>query len=215
MPINKIWRWTESTLRSGWWSNHTAGIYSDCSTREIIIIIVIGVSGLRDSFLHFGLGKFRHSRCIGVVNKTRRQLACGIQLRRSSASSLNVICASCIIHSSDDIIFTSHCSFSHMPISTGFVTTDFKLYTHQHSNHFSVSYPTVAHYHERCQIQNVCTARLYANAVLAVAWCLSVCDCHKLELIWNGWMDRAGYRYPGFLRSRCYKEIRGVRVSLK
>ena len=34
-PINKIWRWTESTPRSGWWRSHMAGIYSDCSTRKI------------------------------------------------------------------------------------------------------------------------------------------------------------------------------------
>ena len=36
MAINKIWRWTESTPRSGWWCSHMAGIYSDCSTRKII-----------------------------------------------------------------------------------------------------------------------------------------------------------------------------------
>ena len=38
VPINKIWRRTESTPRSGWWRSHMAGIYSDCSTSEIIII---------------------------------------------------------------------------------------------------------------------------------------------------------------------------------
>ena len=32
VPIKKIWRQTES---SGWWCSHMAGIYSDCSTREI------------------------------------------------------------------------------------------------------------------------------------------------------------------------------------
>jgi len=31
----KIWRWAESTPRSGWWRSHIAGIYSDCSTREM------------------------------------------------------------------------------------------------------------------------------------------------------------------------------------
>ena len=31
------WRWTESTPWSGWRRSHVAGIYSDCSTREIII----------------------------------------------------------------------------------------------------------------------------------------------------------------------------------
>ena len=36
VPINRTWRWTESTPRSGRWrSSRTAGIYSDCSTREI------------------------------------------------------------------------------------------------------------------------------------------------------------------------------------
>jgi len=35
VPINTTWRWTESTPRSGWWRSHVAGIYSDCSTREI------------------------------------------------------------------------------------------------------------------------------------------------------------------------------------
>jgi len=35
MSINKIWRWTESTPLSGRWHSHMAGIYSDCSTREI------------------------------------------------------------------------------------------------------------------------------------------------------------------------------------
>ena len=35
VPINKTWRWTESAARSGWRCSHMAGIYSDCSTREI------------------------------------------------------------------------------------------------------------------------------------------------------------------------------------
>ena len=35
VPINKIWRWTESTPWSGWWRSHMADIYSDCSTHEI------------------------------------------------------------------------------------------------------------------------------------------------------------------------------------
>jgi len=37
--INKIWRWTESTTRSGWWCSHVAGICSDCSTRKILIFV--------------------------------------------------------------------------------------------------------------------------------------------------------------------------------
>jgi len=41
VPINKIWRWTESTQRSGWWRSHMAGIYSDWSTREIIPAAII------------------------------------------------------------------------------------------------------------------------------------------------------------------------------
>jgi len=28
VPINKIWRWAESTPRSRWWCSHMAGIYS-------------------------------------------------------------------------------------------------------------------------------------------------------------------------------------------
>ena len=36
--INIIWRWTESTPRRGWRRSHKAGIYSDRSTREIIIL---------------------------------------------------------------------------------------------------------------------------------------------------------------------------------
>jgi len=36
VPINKNWRRTESTPRSGWQCSHVAGIYSDFSTREII-----------------------------------------------------------------------------------------------------------------------------------------------------------------------------------
>jgi len=40
MPVNKFWKWTESTPRSGWWRGHMAGIYCDCSTREIIILKV-------------------------------------------------------------------------------------------------------------------------------------------------------------------------------
>ena len=35
VSIDEIWRRTESTPRSGWWLSHMAGIYSDCSTREI------------------------------------------------------------------------------------------------------------------------------------------------------------------------------------
>ena len=35
VPVNKIWRRTESTPRSGWWGSHMAGIYRDWSTREI------------------------------------------------------------------------------------------------------------------------------------------------------------------------------------
>jgi len=35
VPINTIWRRTESTPRSSWWRrSHTAEIYSDCSSRE-------------------------------------------------------------------------------------------------------------------------------------------------------------------------------------
>ena len=41
VTINKIWRRTESTPRGGWWRSHMAGIYSDCRTREIIIIIIL------------------------------------------------------------------------------------------------------------------------------------------------------------------------------
>jgi len=35
VPINKIWRWAESTPRSRRWCSHMAGIYSDCSARKI------------------------------------------------------------------------------------------------------------------------------------------------------------------------------------
>ena len=35
VSIDKIWRRTESTPRSGWWRSHMAGIYSDCSTRKM------------------------------------------------------------------------------------------------------------------------------------------------------------------------------------
>ena len=34
VPVNKIWRWTESTPRSGWRRSRMAGICSFCSTRE-------------------------------------------------------------------------------------------------------------------------------------------------------------------------------------
>jgi len=40
-PLTKIWRWTESTPWSGWWRSHMTGIYSDCSTCEIIIIVFV------------------------------------------------------------------------------------------------------------------------------------------------------------------------------
>ena len=43
-PFNKIWRWTESTSQSGWWCSHMAGIYSNCSTREIIIASFVNVT---------------------------------------------------------------------------------------------------------------------------------------------------------------------------
>ena len=41
VPINKVWRWTESAPRSGWWCRHMAGIYSDCSSGELINMIRI------------------------------------------------------------------------------------------------------------------------------------------------------------------------------
>ena len=54
VSINKIWRWTESTPRSGWWCCHMVGIYS---TREInnklgqpqdkSTVIVLRLIGLR------------------------------------------------------------------------------------------------------------------------------------------------------------------------
>ena len=37
VPINKIWRQTESTPRSRRWCSHMATIYSDCSTHKIIV----------------------------------------------------------------------------------------------------------------------------------------------------------------------------------
>ena len=41
MPVNKIWRWTESTPWSGWCCGfNLAGIYSHCSNHKIIIIII-------------------------------------------------------------------------------------------------------------------------------------------------------------------------------
>jgi len=40
VDINKIWMRTESTPRNVWWCSHAAGIKSDCSTREVMIIIV-------------------------------------------------------------------------------------------------------------------------------------------------------------------------------
>jgi len=40
VSINKIWRWTESTPWSRWWRSHMAGIYSDCSTREINTVAI-------------------------------------------------------------------------------------------------------------------------------------------------------------------------------
>ena len=45
--INEMWRWTESTPRSGWWHSHMAGIYSDCTTRKIIIIIRLHIGRCR------------------------------------------------------------------------------------------------------------------------------------------------------------------------
>ena len=44
VPINKIWRQTESTPRRGWWCSNMAGIYSDCSTREIIVKTTASIS---------------------------------------------------------------------------------------------------------------------------------------------------------------------------
>ena len=41
-PLKNIWRWTESNPWSGWWRSHMAGIYSDCSTRKIVIIDLDG-----------------------------------------------------------------------------------------------------------------------------------------------------------------------------
>ena len=41
VPVNKIWRRTESTPRSGWWGSHMAGIYRDWSTREINNTIIL------------------------------------------------------------------------------------------------------------------------------------------------------------------------------
>jgi len=42
VPVNKIWRRTEPTLRSGRRRSHMAGIYSDCSDREITAPITAG-----------------------------------------------------------------------------------------------------------------------------------------------------------------------------
>ena len=39
VPIKKSWRQTESMPRSRWWRSCVAGIYSDCSTRKMLIII--------------------------------------------------------------------------------------------------------------------------------------------------------------------------------
>ena len=42
-------RRTESTPRSGWWRSHMAGIYSDCSTREMKMLVV-SYSALRGRY---------------------------------------------------------------------------------------------------------------------------------------------------------------------
>ena len=44
VPINKIWRRNESTPHSRWWRSHIAGIYSDCSTREINNILILWIN---------------------------------------------------------------------------------------------------------------------------------------------------------------------------
>ena len=54
--------------------------------------------------------------------------------------------------------------------------------------------------------------RCYACAVLAMAWCLSVCVRHNSMFFWNSWMNRAGFWHWTFedliYPTLCFKEIR-------
>ena len=58
VPINNTWRWTESTPRSISWRTCMAGIYDDCSSEIIVIIIIL-------QFQCFG-------RCLSLSRSFRR-----------------------------------------------------------------------------------------------------------------------------------------------
>ena len=77
VPINEIWRWTESTPRRGSQRSHMAGIYSACGTREIIIT---------EGGLWYRWNRFRtlcdSSRKIGVVLELTADLPSELEVER-------------------------------------------------------------------------------------------------------------------------------------
>ena len=93
VPINKTWRWTESTPWSGWWCSHMAsarphtrcikrciiiimaGIYSDCSADEILTTAVT-VPWVSEQFLN---GTSAHNRPFQCHTRYWERLCIGTQ----------------------------------------------------------------------------------------------------------------------------------------
>jgi len=79
-------------------------------------------SGSREQFLHFGLRKFRHSKSSVYRCYKRQRSACGLHLRRSSASWLN-----------EQVYYTSVYCNPLNPLLRFVLDLSYKLYLHYYA----------------------------------------------------------------------------------
>ena len=75
-PLAKFEGGLNHTPRSGWWRSHMAGIYSDCSTREINKFNSYSQRGSRNAVAWF----LPFLRCVGLMPQRHHLCACKRQL---------------------------------------------------------------------------------------------------------------------------------------
>ena len=109
VPINTIWRQTESTPQSRRWCCHMAGIYSDCSTREIMIIICwntqnvklsIGLALVKQQHWTLPSGSWTSLKRRFWLGQSGRVLCCLVSAVSTMSASSTTFCTTAQLHQS-------------------------------------------------------------------------------------------------------------------
>ena len=79
VPINKIWRQTNSTPQTGWRRSHMAGIYGNCSTREInTCFVLLARPGSPTDKLWDNCNRLYRGKCQNPTEQTNFSTAFGM-----------------------------------------------------------------------------------------------------------------------------------------